>query len=299
MIDKVKKTDILIVGGGAAGMAAALSAVERGHRVLLVERSPALGGVLPQCIHHGFGNGYFGEDITGPEYARRFVCRVEQSPVDVMTDTMVIRLNEDKTALLSSVSGLTTVAFDHCILATGCRERPLGTLPAGGTRPAGIFTAGQAQKLVNLGGYDIGGNIVILGSGDIGQIMARRFSLLGKKVLAMIEIRDKLGGMARNQKECIQAFHIPVILSATVDEVLGTGRIEGVMVRHLSDGRRERIPCDTLVTALGLIPERELVRHLYKNETYPSWLSMCGNCEHVHEIVDSVTAQGLRLGASL
>ena len=299
MMDNVKKTDIVIVGGGAAGMAAALSAAERGRSVLLAERSPILGGVLPQCIHHGFGNGWFGEDINGPEYARRFVCRIRESAVEVLTDTAVLQVREDKTALLSSAEGLTKVAFDHCILATGCRERPLGALFAGGTRPSGIFTAGQAQKLVNLGGYDVGDNIVILGSGDIGQIMARRFSLLGKKVVAMIEIRDRLGGMARNQKECIQAFGIPVILSATVDEVLGTGRIEGVMVRHLTDGRRERLNCDTLVTALGLIPEREPVRHLFKNETYPSWLSLCGNCEHVHEIVDSVTAQATRLGASL
>lgn len=299
MMDNVKKTDILIVGGGAAGMAAALAAAERGRSVLLAERSPILGGVLPQCIHHGFGNGWFGEDISGPEYAQRFVRMIEHSPVELLTDTMVLRLDPDKTALLSSTGGLTRVAFDHCILATGCRERPMGALFSGGTRPAGIFTAGQAQKLVNLGGYDVGDNIVILGSGDIGQIMARRFSLLGKKIVAMIEIRDTLGGMARNQKECIQAFNIPVILSATVDEVLGTGRIEGVMVRHLRDNRRERLDCDTLVTALGLIPERELVRHLEENGHYPPWLSLCGNCEHVHEIVDSVTMQAQRLGASL
>ena len=299
MVDNRKKVDILIVGGGAAGMAAALAATKTGRRVLLVERSPILGGVLPQCIHHGFGNGWFGEDITGPEYARRFVEQLKLSPVEVMTDTMVVELRADKTALLSGTAGRLRVWFDHCILATGCRERPLGALPVGGTRPAGIFTAGQAQKLVNLGGYEVGGKIVILGSGDIGQIMARRFSLLGKTVVAMVEIQDKLGGMARNRRECIQAFNIPVILSATVDEILGTGRISGVMVRHLTDGRREHIECDTLVTALGLIPERELVRHLETKGKYPPWLSLCGNCEHVHEIVDSVTAQAQKLGASL
>lgn len=225
--------------------------------------------------------------------------RIRSSPVDVRTGTAVLRLRADKTALLSGAQGLLTVRFGRCILCTGCRERPLSSLPVGGTRPAGIFTAGQAQKLVNLGGYDIGQDIVILGSGDIGQIMARRFTLLGKRVAAMIEIRDTLGGMARNQKECVRAFHIPVILRATVDEVLGTGRICGVMVRHLADGRRERISCDTLITALGLIPERELVRGLETEGRRPEWLSLCGNCEHVHEIVDSVTMQAEQLGASI
>lgn len=295
----MEAVDVLVIGGGAAGMAAALAASGTGKRVLLAERAETLGGVLPQCIHHGFGRGYFGEDLTGPKYARRFIDRIRTSSVDVRTGTAVLQLRADKTALLSSTEGLLTVHFAHCILCTGCRERTLGALPIGGTRPAGIFTAGQAQKLINLGGYDIGQNIVILGSGDIGQIMARRFTLLGKRVTAIVEIRDSLGGMARNQKDCIHAFHIPVLLRATVDEVLGVGRISGVMVRHLADGRREKFLCDTLVTALGLIPERELVRPLALDGKLPTWLSLCGNCEHVHDIVDSVTTQALQLGASV
>ena len=295
----MEAVDVLVIGGGAAGMAAALAASGTGKRVLLAERAETLGGVLPQCIHHGFGRGYFGEDLTGPVYARRFIDRIRTSSVDVRTGTAVLQLRADKTALLSSTEGLLTVHFAHSILCTGCRERTLGALPIGGTRPAGIFTAGQAQKLINLGGYDIGQNIVILGSGDIGQIMARRFTLLGKRVTAIVEIRDSLGGMARNQKDCIHAFHIPVLLRATVDEVLGVGRISGVMVRHLADGRREEFLCDTLVTALGLIPERELVRPLALNGKLPTWLSLCGNCEHVHDIVDSVTTQALQLGASV
>ena len=277
-------TDILVIGGGAAGLAAALEARKAGARVLLAEREDYLGGVLPQCLHHGFGLGTFGEDLTGVEYGERYTKRFLSSGADVRLSTAVIRLNEDKAALLSGSSGLETVSFRHAFLCTGCRERPLQSLWVGGTRPAGIFTAGQAQKLINLGSHDVGDNIVILGSGDIGQIMARRFSLCGKRVVAMVEIMDHLGGLARNRRECIEAYHIPVILRATAETVHGEGRITGVTLRHVDTEEREYIPCDTLITSLGLIPERELIR----GET-PPWLSLCGNCEHVHEIVDGVT----------
>lgn len=272
-------------------MAAALAAAEKGARVLLAERNETLGGILPQCIHHGFGLGWFGEDLTGPEYAARFIRKIEGSGVELRLGTMVLALRENKTALLSGREGLAEVAFEKCLLCTGSRERSIGSLPVGGTRPAGIFTAGAAQKMVNLGGYDIGKRIVILGSGDIGQIMARRFSLLGKEVVAMVEAKSELGGLARNRRDCIQAFNIPVILNATVDQVLGTGRVSGVMVRHLDTGQREALSCDTLVTALGLIPERELVASL----GVPDWLKSLGNCDYIHEIVDTVTAQAEKL----
>ena len=291
----MERFDYLIIGGGAAGMAAALAAAEKGACVLLAERDERLGGVLNQCIHNGFGLGYFGEDLTGPAYAARFVERVERAKVRVLTGTMVLRLRPDKTALLSGREGLRTVAFDKCVLAAGCREKTIGSLPVHGTRPAGVFTAGTAQRLVNLGHYDIGRRIVILGSGDIGQIMARRFTLLGKQVAAMVEIRDALGGLVRNRRNCIEAYHIPVILNATVDEILGRGRISGVMVRHLDTGERERIDCDTLVTALGLIPERELLADLETDGRPPDWLKSCGNCDYIHEIVDTVTTQAEQL----
>jgi len=279
--------ELLVVGGGAAGMAAALRADERGMSVLLAERADRLGGILPQCIHSGFGLGYFGEDLTGPEYAARFIEKIEKSRVKVLLDTMVLRLGEDKTALLSGSRGLCEFSFDRCILAAGCRERPIGALPVHGARPAGIFTAGAAQKMVNIGHYDIGSRIVILGSGDIGQIMARRFTLMGKNVVAVVEKEPQLGGLARNRRNCIEAYNIPVILNATVEQVLGSGRINGVIIRDLPSGECRRLDCDTLVTAVGLIPERELADNIGE----PQWLNFCGNCDHIHEIVDAATMQ--------
>lgn len=271
-------------------MAAALSAEKRGMGVLLAERAERLGGILPQCIHSGFGLGYFGEDLTGPEYARRFAEKIAASQVELRLNTMVLRLSADRTALLSGEEGLREVSFDRCILATGCRERPVGALPIHGTRPAGIFTAGAAQKMVNLGGYDIGSRIVILGSGDIGQIMARRFTLLGKTVVAIVEKEDRLGGLPRNRRNCIEDHNIPVILDATVEKICGEGRINGVVIRYLKTGELQRLDCDTLITAVGLIPERELAADIGE----PEWLSFCGNCEHVHEIVDAATMQAER-----
>lgn len=288
---------LLVIGGGAAGMAAALSAEEAGlERVLLVERSDRLGGILPQCIHNGFGSSYFGEDLTGPEYARRFIERIKSSNIHVLLDTTVLQLSKDKTVLLSGRNGLKVISFDNMILATGSRELPIGALPIYGTRPAGIFTAGAAQKMVNLYGYDIGNEIVILGSGDIGLIMARRLTLLGKRVIAVIEQKPALGGLPRNQNNCIKAYHIPVMTSSTIDAVHGNGRISGVTVRHTDTETTEYIPCDTLLTAVGLIPERELLEGLISGNQIPDWVFLCGNCDYVHQIVDSVTFQAEKVG---
>lgn len=293
----MNKYDLLVIGGGAAGMAAALAAEEAGaKKILIAEREAYPGGILRQCIHNGFGLGYFHRDLTGPEYAKRFVERLEKSNIEFRGDTTVLELREDKSALLSSVKGVESVGFRRCILATGCRERAIGSLPVSGTRPAGIFSAGTAQKMVNLMGLDIGKNIVILGSGDIGMIMARRFSILGKNVVAMVEKEAFPGGLARNVRNCIEAYSIPVLTHSTVVKVHGRERVEGVTLRNLLSGEDRFIPCDTLIVSVGLIPEQELIGGF---DSIPDWLSLCGNCERVHEIVDSVTVQAEAVGREI
>ena len=285
--------DLLVIGGGAAGMSAAASAANSGRSVLLVEGEPQLGGVLNQCFHNGFGEG-----LTGPAYARRLIRTLECSGARIRTGTSVLRIDPNRTALLSSREGLKRVGFRRCVLAAGCRERTLASLPVAGSRPAGVFTAGTAQRLMNLCRWDIGDDVVILGSGDIGQIMARQLTLAGKRVVAVIEQKPRLGGLARNRRECLEAFQIPVILRATVDEILGDGRIRGVMVRDLSTGQRRELPCGTLLTALGLIPDRELCRPLMENGSLPDWLRLCGNCNYVHDIVESVTKEAAAMAAA-
>ncbi len=293
----MREYDLLVIGGGAAGMAAALAAEEAGaERILIAERETSPGGILRQCIHNGFGLGYFHEDLTGTEYARRFTERLEKSCVEFRGDTTVLELREDKSALLSSTAGVETVGFKRCVLATGCRERAIGSLPVSGTRPAGVYSAGTAQKMVNLMGLDIGENIVILGSGDIGMIMARRFTLLGKNVIAMVEKEASPGGLARNIRNCIEAYSIPVLTRSTVSRIHGKGRIEGVSIRNMESGEEKLIPCDTLIVSVGLIPERELISGF---DVIPEWLSLCGNCESVHEIVDSVTMQAEAVGRKI
>lgn len=298
--------DLLVIGGGAAGMGAALSAAGAGKSVLLCERDPELGGILGQCAHPGFGHGYFHEDLTGPQYAARFIQKISASGIDVRTGTTAISLDGDRTALLSGREGMYRVSFSQCILAAGCRERTIGSLKVAGTRPAGVMTAGTAQQMMNRGGYGIGKKVLILGSGDIGQIMARQVRQAGFEVVCMLEMMDHIGGMERNRRECIEAYHIPVMLRTTVEEILGEGRIRGVVARNLDTGERIEISCDTLLTALGLIPDRTLCRKLIPatdiNTRYPrlpSWLHLCGNCESVHDIVDSVTKEALILGRKI
>ena len=283
----MEQYELLIVGGGAAGLAAAVEAWDRGaRRVLLCEHETFLGGVLPQCIHHGFGLGVFGEDLTGPDYARRWTERLAGTGTVVRTGTDVLSLSPDRTALLSGRGALERVGFDACLLCTGAREKPIGALPVSGSRPAGVFTAGQAQKLVNLGRCDIGSEIVILGSGDVGQIMARRLTLLGKRVAAMVEQADALGGLARNRRECIEAYRIPVRLGTSVTRLHGVGHLSGVTLRR-RDGAEELLPCDTLITAVGLLPDRALLTAF--PEPLPRWLGCAGNCASIHDIVDAVS----------
>ncbi len=291
----MEQFDILVIGGGAAGMAAALAAAERGRRTLLIEREKNLGGVLNQCLHHGFGLSWYGEDLTGVEYARRFARTVEAAPVTVRTGAEALEIRTDKTALISAKNALFRVAFDRCVLAAGCREKPLGALDVAGTRPAGVFTAGTAQKLVNVGHYSVGDEAVILGSGDVGQIMARQLVQSGRRVAAMVEQASELGGLARNRRDCVEAYAIPVLLRTTVEAVLGAERVTGVRLKNLDTGAQWDIPCDCLITAVGLVPDRALL----PNADIPPWLHLAGNCDYVHDIVDAVTREALALGGRL
>lgn len=289
--------DLLVIGGGAAGMAAALAAKAAGaEKILIAEREPLPGGILRQCIHKGFGLGYFHEDLTGPEYAERFISRLEKNNIEFRGDTTVLELRKNRTVLLSSAGKVEEVSFSRCVLATGCRERAIGSLPVSGTRPAGVLSAGTAQKMVNLMELDIGRRIVILGSGDIGMIMARRFSLLGKDVVAMVEKEAAPGGLVRNVKNCIEAYNIPVLTHSTVTEIHGRGRVEAVTVKNLLSGELRHIDCDTLIVSVGLIPERELIADF---DELPNWLALCGNCEKVYEIVDSVSSQSEKAAREL
>ena len=293
------RTDILVVGSGAAGMSAAAAASVSGAEVIVADEREFPGGVLNQCVHSGFGLGRYGREMTGPEYSDKEFCRLRDSSAVYHPNCRVLSLASDKTALVSGRDGLIRISFSECVLATGCTERSLWSLPISGTRPEGVYTAGEVQEMIELGGYDAGSRIFILGSGDIGQIMARRFVQLGKTVVGMAEISDHLGGMKRNQEECITAYGIPVILNSTVTEVHGFPHITGVTLYHIDSGRDELIECDTLITALGLEPDRSLAKNLETNGAYPGWMHFCGNADFVHEIADSASAQGEKLGIIL
>ena len=307
------KKDLVIIGGGPAGMAAAVSAYEAGVRdILILERDSALGGILRQCIHNGFGLHRFGEELTGPEYAAKYEKMVDELQIPYMLDTMVIEVSANKTVTaMNRKMGIFTVEAGAIILAMGCRERPMGALNIAGTRPAGIFTAGTAQKFVNMKGYMPGHEVVILGSGDIGLIMARRMTLEGAKVKAVCELMPYSGGLARNIEQCLNDFNIPLRLSHTVVNIHGRERLEGVTIARVDENRRpikeseEYIPCDTLLLSCGLIPENELTKGAGirldritngavvdgDRETEIEGIFACGNVLHVHDLVDYVSEE--------
>ncbi|MBR2344064.1 MAG: FAD-dependent oxidoreductase [Clostridia bacterium] len=305
--------ELVIIGGGPAGMAAAVAAYDAGLRdILILEREGALGGILRQCIHNGFGLHRFGEELTGPEYAARYEDMVREREIPFMLNTMVIELSEKRViTAMNSERGIFTVSAGAVILAMGCRERPKGALGIAGTRPAGIFTAGTAQKFVNMNGYMPGREVVILGSGDIGLIMARRMTLEGARVHAVCELMSYSGGLARNIEQCLNDFDIPLLLSHTVVEIHGRERVEGVTIAEVDESRRpipetkRYIPCDTLLLSCGLIPENELTKMAGieldrvtsgavvngDRETDIPGVFACGNVLHVHDLVDYVSEE--------
>ena len=306
-------TDLVIIGGGPAGMSAAVSAYEAGIKdILILERDDSLGGILKQCIHNGFGLHRFKEELTGPEYAYKYEQKVKELNIPYKLNTMVLDITSDKViTATNSTDGIFQIEAKAIILAMGCRERSKGALNIAGSRPAGIYSAGTAQKFVNIDGYMPGKEVVILGSGDIGLIMARRMTLEGAKVKAVCELMPYSGGLARNIEQCLNDFNIPLKLSHTVIEIHGDKRVEGVTIAQVDERRKpilstkEYIPCDTLLLSVGLIPENELSKSAnvkinnitsgayvdQNRETNIPGIFACGNVLHVHDLVDFVSEE--------
>ncbi|MBR4807995.1 MAG: FAD-dependent oxidoreductase [Lachnospiraceae bacterium] len=310
--------DIVIVGGGPAGLAAAASAREAGvEKILILERDDKLGGILNQCIHNGFGLHTFNEELTGPEYAQRFIDKVLDLKIEYMLNTMVMSISKDKViTAMNRKQGLFEIKAGAIILAMGCRERSRGALNIPGFRPAGVFSAGTAQRLVNIEGYMPGKRVVILGSGDIGLIMARRMTLEGAKVLAVAELMPYSGGLKRNIVQCLEDFNIPLKLSHTVIDIEGKKRVEGVTIARVDENRKpipgteEHFDCDCLLLSCGLIPENELSSGMgiklspvtngpevnESLETSIPGVFACGNVLHVHDLVDFVSEEAATAG---
>ncbi len=313
--------DLIIIGGGPAGLAAAVSAKKQGiEKVLILERDWELGGILNQCIHNGFGLHTFKEELTGPEYAQRFIDQADEYQVPYKLNTMVLDITEEKrekiVTAMNRKDGLLFLRTKAVILAMGCRERPRGALNIPGYRPAGIYTAGTAQRLVNMEGYMPGREVVILGSGDIGLIMARRMTLEGAKVKVVAELMPYSGGLQRNIVQCLEDFQIPLKLSHTVVDIQGKERVTGITLAQVDENRKpipgteEFYSCDTLLLSCGLIPENELSGNMGVElsritsgpvvneslETNVPGVFACGNVLHVHDLVDYVSEEAAKAG---
>ena len=313
----MEKHSIVVVGGGPAGMAAAVAAFDRGVKdVIILDREPRLGGILQQCIHNGFGLHKLGKELTGPEYAAVYAEMVQERNIPVYYEATVTNVSADRVVTAQSRQGILKFQADAVILAMGCRERSRGALNTPGSRPAGVYSAGTAQKLMNCEGYMVGKKVVILGSGDIGLIMARRMSLEGAKVEAVCELMPYSGGLTRNIVQCLEDFDIPLYLSTTVAQIHGDKRLEGVTIAQVDENRqpiedtKRFIPCDTLLLSVGLIPENELTRAcgipmdpitggalVDENcQTQVPGIFACGNVLQVHDLVDYVSEEAERAG---
>lgn len=314
----MREYDIVIIGGGPAGLAAAVSAKEHGcNNILILERDKELGGILNQCIHNGFGLHTFKEELTGPEYAARYIERIKEKQIEFWLNTMVVDISPEKiVTVMNRQEGLVEIKAKSIVLAMGCRERPRGALNIPGYRPAGIFSAGTAQRLVNMEGYLPGREVVILGSGDIGLIMARRMTLEGAKVKVVAELMPYSGGLKRNIVQCLDDYGIPLKLSHTVVDIHGKERLTGVTLAKVDEklkpikGTEEYISCDTLLLSVGLIPENELSYGMgikmqqvtngpivdESLETNIEGVFACGNVLHVHDLVDFVSQEAAIAG---
>ena len=310
--------DLIVVGGGHAGLAAAIAAHDKGlEKILVIERDKELGGILNQCIHNGFGLHYFKEELTGPEYAGRFIKMLDGTGIEVMCDTMVLEITQEKDVhCINPQNGYQILQAKSIVLAMGCRERTRGAISIPGTRPAGVLTAGAAQRYVNIEGQMVGKRVIILGSGDIGLIMARRMTLEGAEVLACVEVMPYSGGLQRNIVQCLNDFNIPLYLSHTIIDIKGKDRVSGVTIAKVGPDRRPipgteiEFDCDTVLLSVGLIPENELTRTagididprsngvvVWENmETSAEGIFASGNVVHVHDLVDYVTAESKKAG---
>jgi NADPH-dependent 2,4-dienoyl-CoA reductase/sulfur reductase-like enzyme len=319
-VTAMKNYNMIVIGAGPAGMAAALKAEENGlDNILIIERDEYIGGILPQCIHNGFGLEYFDEELTGPEYAHQFIEKLKSSNIEVMTETMVLNITENKViTAVNKKDGVLRLKSKTVILAMGCRERTRENIKIPGERPAGIFSAGTAQRYTNIEGYLPGKEVIILGSGDIGLIMARRMKLEGANVKAVLEIMPYSSGLVRNKVQCLDDFDIPLKLSHTITRIEGKKRIKRVEVAQVDenldiiDSSKEWVDCDTLLLSVGLIPENELSKSMglklhpvtggvYVNEnreTNIRGVFAAGNVLHVHDLVDWVSEEAEIAGRS-